>query len=209
MLVYNFEQRTPEWYKVREGKITASNILSILGKESLAKTQQAIDNMAMELAIESVHGMIEDTCTSFDMQRGIDLEQFAYEHLSEQLQLDFLELTKVGFIEHSEHIGSSPDGYIKGVLVAEIKAPTAKNFFKLTLTNEVDEKHIAQMQHQMFCAEVDKAIYYPFCIHNSRPFSYRKDFNRDEAMIKLIKERCDIVTEKKLQYIETLKKAQL
>jgi len=209
MQVYNFEQRMPEWYAIRQGKITASDIISILGKETHAKTQQSIDNMALELAIESVHGAIEDGYVNYDMQRGIDLEPYAFESLKEKLQLEFIELTKVGFIEYDSNIGCSPDGYVKGQLVAEIKAPTPKNFFKLALKKEIDEKHIAQMQHQMFCSEVDNCYYYAYCIHNGIPYAFLQIVNRDESMINLIKERCTIVTEKKYKYIELLTKENL
>ena len=42
MLVYNnFEQRSAEWYKIREQKITASPIHNILGSETL-KTTKAV-----------------------------------------------------------------------------------------------------------------------------------------------------------------------
>ena len=93
MLVYNnFEQRSPEWYQIREGKITASPILNILGKESLETTKNAIENLAMVLAIESVYGMVESDYVSFDMQRGIDLEPFAFNRLESILNESYIDL---------------------------------------------------------------------------------------------------------------------
>jgi putative phage-type endonuclease len=205
MLIHKFDQRTPEWFQVREGKITASPILSILGKDTLQKTKDAIDNLAMKLAIETVHGMIEDSYVSHDMQRGIDLEPFAFDKLKESLEVDFINLETVGFIEYNEHIGASPDGYIKRKKTVEIKCPNAENFFKLVICDKIDPKHIAQMQHQMFCAGVDGAIYYAYCIHNNQEFFYRKEIERSEDTTLLIKSRCEDVIGLKLKYIDKLK----
>ena len=206
MLVYNnFEQRSPEWYKIREGKITASPIHNILGKESLQSTKDAIENLAMQLAIESVHGMVEDNFVSFDMQRGIDLEPFAFNKLSEILLESFVELEKVSFIEYNEHIGASPDGYVINQAIVEIKCPTVNNLFKLKLTDRIDPKYISQMQHQMFCANVEKGYFFSFAIHRGREHYYLREIERDEATIDLIKLRSNIVIEKKLNYINKLK----
>lgn len=205
MLIHNHNQRTPEWYQAREGKITASKILNILGKDGLQKTKDAIDNLAMKLAIESVHGMIEDTYVTHDMQRGIDLEPFAFQKLKDSLAIDFVILETVGFIEHNEHIGASPDGYIKSQKTVEIKCPNAENFFKLVISDKIDPKHIAQMQHQMFCAGVDEAIYYAYCIHNGNEFAYKREIERDNDTTELIKSRCEDVIDLKLKYIQKLK----
>lgn len=137
MQVYNFEQRSPEWYKIREGKLTASKITNVLGSLSTAKCASAIDNKAMVMAIESVHGMIETDYINFDMQRGIDQEPSAHALLSEILFKEFLTLKKAGFVEVNEHIGCSPDGIIEGLNVpTEIKCPDTENFFKLVLSQK-------------------------------------------------------------------------
>lgn len=127
-IIHNVEQRSPEWYMLREGKITASTITNILGKESLVTTQKAIKNISMKLAIEAVHGMIENDYVSFDMQRGIDQEPSAFNLLSDILAKDFIQLNKVGFVTYSEHIGCSPDGIASNNSNAEIKCPNAENF---------------------------------------------------------------------------------
>ena len=206
MLVYNnFDQRSAEWYQIREQKITASPIHNILGSETLKTTKDAIENYAMQLAIEAVHGMVESDYVSFDMQRGIDLEPFAFKHLSGILLESFIELEKVSFIEYNEHIGASPDGYVIGKAIAEIKCPTPDKVFKMQLTDRIEPKYLSQMQHQMFCSETAKGYFFAFCIHRGRPHYYLREIERDEATINLIKQRSAIVIEKKLNYIEKLK----
>jgi putative phage-type endonuclease len=202
------EQRSSEWYKIREGKITASNVSNILGKITLKSTQNAIDNMAREKAIESVHGMIESDYVSFDMQRGIDQEPEAFRCLQRLLADDFIELYKIGFAEYSEHSGASPDGLSSDGANVEIKCPNSKNFFKHTLTKEINIQHYAQMQKQMLCTKTKKTYYFNYCVHLGKEFWDLRTVERDEDMIQLILERESIVIEKKLKYIEILKSIQ-
>jgi putative phage-type endonuclease len=202
------EQRSSEWYKIREGKITASNVSNILGKITLKSTLNAIDNMAREKAIESVHGMIESDYVSFDMQRGIDQEPEAFRCLQRLFADDFIELYKIGFAEYSEHSGASPDGLSSDGANVEIKCPNSKNFFKHTLTKEINIQHYAQMQKQMLCTKTKKTYYFNYCVHLGKEFWDLRTVERDEDMIKLILERESIVISKKLNYIEILKSIQ-
>lgn len=202
--IYTYEQRSPEWYAVRQGKITASDINNILGKETLATTKNAIDNLAQSLAIESVHGITEDTFVSFDMQRGIDMEPSAFEVLKTYLGEQFIDLVQIGFAELNEHIGASPDGLANNNKTAEIKCPNAKNYFKYVINGEINPKHYAQMQHQMLCTGTDGAYYVNYCVHMAKEYSTIRLVKRDEAMIGLIKSRCEDVIALKLKYIDIL-----
>lgn len=205
--IYSFEQRSPEWYQIREGKITASPILNILGTITHATTKKAIDNLAMKLAIESVYGMIESDFVSFDMQRGIDLEPSAFRFASDLLGAKFIDCSEIGFAMYNEHIGASPDGLCSDNSVLELKCPNIENFFKLQIKEEIDQKHYAQMQHQMLCTNTDKAYYMAYCCHKGQEFHYMETVPRDEEMIEIIKERCEMVIELKLSYIDKLKNA--
>lgn len=206
--LHYIEQRSPEWYHIREGKITGTKVTSILGKLSLAKTQQAIDNLAMKLAIESVHGMIESDYISFDMQRGIDNEPNAIELLTTELGKEFIDVTLVGFAEYSEHIGASPDAICSNNHSAQVKCPNTENYFKLILSGQMEQSHYYQIQHEILCTGSDGAYYLNYCVHKGEEFSMIKHIGRDESTIKLILERCDIVTEKKLVYIDKLKQTE-
>lgn len=202
--LYTFDQRSPEWYEIRKGKITASPILNILGSLGTAKCKDAIDNLAMTLAIESVHGISENEYLSFDMQRGVDMEPSAFRLFSEIMANDFIQVSQIGFAEISEHIGSSPDGLCSNNSTVEIKCPNEKNFFKLFLKGEIDPKHIAQMQHQMYCTNTIQAYYFAYCVCNNKEYHFIKQVQRDENMINLIEDRCELVIDLKNSYIERL-----
>jgi len=203
-IFHSMEQRSTEWYKIREGKVTASNVISILGKITNAKTTTAIQNMAIEKAIEQVHGMIENDFISFDMQRGIDNEPSAFQLFKDKMELEFLEVEQVGFVTYGENMGCSPDGIVSNGDNLEIKCPNAKNFFKLQITDEIEEKHIAQMQMQMLCTDAKRCHYFSYLVHSGKEYTYHKIIERDEAMMELILERVVMVALLKNEYVEKL-----
>jgi putative phage-type endonuclease len=202
--IYTYEQRSPEWYEVREGKITASPIANILGSIGNAKTKEAIQNLAMKLAIESVHGMIEDNYINFDMQRGIDNEPSAFAMLEDHLGREFINVSKIGFVELSEHIGASPDGITDNNRNVEIKCPSPENYFKHILRGQIPDKYYAQMQHQMFCSNTEATYFVNYCVHRAKEYVNIEIVQRDDVMIELIKSRCEMVIESKLNYIDML-----
>lgn len=202
--IHYMEQRSPEWYQIREGRVTASNVSSILGKITLAKTLDAIENMAIEKAIEQVHGMIEDNYVSFDMQRGIDSEPSAFQLFKDKMELNFLDVEQVGFVTYGENMGCSPDGVVSNGDILEIKCPNAKNFFSLVITDKIEPKHIAQMQMQMLCTGANRCHYFAYLFHRGKEYTYHKIINKDEDFQALLLERVVMVTESKMKFIDKL-----
>lgn len=201
------QQRSVEWYQQRLGKFTASEITRLLGKLTTQAGKNAFESYCMEKAIESTYGMIEDNFTSFDMQRGIDQEPYAFDKLHEILSEQFKTLGKTPFLRYGEHAGASPDGMIDLNDVAEIKCPTAKNFFKYCLTGQVPDNHYNQMQMQLLCTGGEVAYYFNYLTHMGEEYYQLTKVQRDEESIALIKERLVMAIETKLQYIERLTKS--
>lgn len=201
------EQRSVEWYKERLGRFTASEITRLLGKLTTQKGQDAFDSYCMEKASESVFGMVEDDYVSFDMQRGIDLEPYAFDKFKELMSEEFISVEKSEFICYGNHAGSSPDAKVNSKDTLEIKCPTPSNFFKLSLTKEVPEKHYAQMQMQMLCLDSTKGYYFNYCTHLGNEYHFTIIVERDEAIIQLIKERIEMAIVKKAHYVDCLKSA--
>jgi len=201
------EQRSEQWFEMRKGRFTASDIVRLLGKETLAKTKQSIDTFAFEKAIETVYGLDEeDDFISFDMQRGIDQEPLAFAKFKSIKELDFLKVEECVFFPFGEHAGASPDGLVGNDAILEIKNPRRAKFFK-TVANgisEVEPKYIAQMQMQMLCTNSDKGYFFNYLIDNGKKYWHEIEVERDEEMIELIKERIVIATKIKLEYIEKL-----
>ena len=198
-------QRSVEWYQQRLGRFTGSEIIRLLGKLTTQKGQDAFESYCMEKASESVFGMIEDDYVSFDMQRGIENEPYAYDEFWEQMGELFIPVRKVDFVPYGDHAGASPDGIVGESDTLEIKCPTMNNFTKFYLKPIVPEKHYNQIQMQLLCLGGDKGYYFNYAIHHGKPYSFNLEIARDEELIKLMKERIEMGIELKLKYVEQLK----
>ena len=201
-------QRTEEWHEARRGRFTASEIVRLLGKEGLKRTNQSIDSFAFEKALEIVHGI--DTAERYlseDMQRGISHEPLAFSLFQENKKWDFIQVQNTGFHKYGEHGGASPDGLPSNNSNLEIKCPRRANFFKIVANgvSEVDPKYIAQMQKQMLATKTEKTYFFNYYLENGTEYYNEIIIPRDEVMIKLIENRIKIASEIKLEYVEKLK----
>ena len=144
------QQRSPEWYQARVGKVTASRL-----KDVMAKTKSGYStsrkNYMMELLCQSLSGHVEEGFKSSAMQRGIDLEPIArgaYE-ADKGVMVD-----EVGFIVHpsNSNFGASPDGLVDDDGLVEIKCPNTATHVEFLKTGKPNREYILQMHGQMLCA---------------------------------------------------------
>ena len=198
-------QRSDEWFEMRKGRFTASEINKLLGVKGLGLTGESY---AFEKAVESVYGLSDDeNFVTFDMQRGIDQEPLAFAKFKELKALEFIDVQECVFFPFGEHAGASPDGLVGTDAILEIKCPKRNKFFKLVANgeSEIDKNYIAQMQHQMLCTNSNKAHFFNYLIENGKEYWHEIIIERDEEMVELIKERIKLATEIKLNYISKLK----
>ena len=177
MKIHNFEQRTDEWYAIRRGKMSASNA------ETIIANGKGLETYIYNLMAEYYSSAEKENYINADMQRGIDLEPEA------RLEFEFytdLDVQEVGFIEHNEFIGVSPDGLIGDDGLIEIKCPNDSIYFKLLLSNNIKPEYIAQMQMQMYVTE-RQYCYFVSYNPNFEKSLYIKKINRDEEMIDKLK----------------------
>ena len=177
MKIHNFEQRTEDWYNIRKGKMTASNA------ETIIANGKGLETYIYNLMAEYYSSAEKENYINADMQRGIDLEPEA------RLEFEFytnLDVQEVGFIEHNEFIGVSPDGLIGNDGLIEIKCPNDSIYFKLLLSNNIKPEYIAQMQMQMYVTD-RQYCYFVSYNPNFEKSLYIKKINRDEEMIEKLK----------------------
>ena len=185
MKIYNFEQRTEDWYNIRKGKMTASNA------ETIIANGKGLETYIYNLMAEYYSSAEKENYINADMQRGIDLEPEA------RLEFEFytdLDVQEVGFIEHNEFIGVSPDGLIGNDGLIEIKCPNDSIYFKLLLSNNIKPEYIAQMQMQMYVTD-RQYCYFVSYNPNFEKSLYIKKINRDEEMIDKLKKGLERGTE--------------
>ena len=137
MIVHNFKQLSPEWFKVRECKITASHASSI------ASQGKGLDSYICQMMAEHY---LETEKKEFENEhtiRGNELEDVARKIY--ELMFD-VKVDEVGFIEYNDFVGCSPDGLIGLDEGVEIKAPCDKNYSKIQITEKVNSSWIWQCQ---------------------------------------------------------------
>ena len=146
MKVYNFEQRTPEWYEVRLGRPTASNFGKILTATGKPSTQS--EGLINSLVQELISGQMEWSEPNEWMQRGIDLEPQAcamYEFITGN------KVEHVGFCLHDDiDAGCSPDGLIGEDGGLEIKCPAPNTHIGYLRDNKCPSKYLLQVQGSMW-----------------------------------------------------------
>lgn len=186
------EQRTKEWYEERLGKFTSSSINNLMGIKGIGKTGETY---CFSLAIDIVEGKNwSDDYVSYDMQRGIELEPFAFDLFNKKMQMEFIPVHKTNFIRLNENEGSSPDGLVGDYAVLEIKCPQREKFFNLVAFGKdvIDSNYLYQMQHQMYVTGREKAYFLNYYIHNGKELHHIIEVDRDDKIINLIK--CNIKT---------------
>ena len=132
------EQRTDEWFKAREGKLTASRVAAALGLDPYLSRQKLWRQLT---------GMEEPRPATQRMQDGITAEPYAladYEVTTGNLAFP------VGFVPHPEiaWIGASPDGLVGDDGLVEIKCPDPLHWVE---RKAVPPHHNAQIQTQLQC----------------------------------------------------------
>lgn len=198
------EQRSKEWFDIRKGRFTASRISDLLGAKGLGLTGE---NYAFEKAVEIVYGLDEeDGFTSFDMKRGVELEPLAFRKFSEMKDLEFVEVKEAYFFPFGENAGASPDGLVGEHAILEIKAPRPNKFFGLVAKglDAIDKVYIDQMQMQMLCTNSNRCHFFNYIIFNGTEMWHEIIVERDSQRIELIKERIEMATKIRDEFVQYL-----
>lgn len=143
------DQRSPEWFQIRAGKVTASRIADLTAKTKSGYAASRANYMA-QLVCERLTGLPQESFTNAAMAWGTDQEPIARAEY-EALQGVFVD--EMGFASHPtiENAGASPDGLVGADGLIEIKCPNTATHIETLLSDEPDNKYIKQMQWQMAC----------------------------------------------------------
>jgi putative phage-type endonuclease len=140
MKAYNLEQGSEEWFKIRLGKLTASNA------QAIAADGKGLETLAFEKVAEIITHKAKPSYTNEDIERGKELEAMARN--SYEVETGIV-AKQVGFIELDEFTGCSPDGLIGEDGLLEIKCKNDVNFARYLYDGKIDPEHEWQMQMQM------------------------------------------------------------
>jgi putative phage-type endonuclease len=184
------EQRTPEWFKARLGRLTASRVADMMATTRNGWGASRA-NYAWELAIERLTGEATGGFCSPAMQWGIDQE----DHARTAYQIHALcTVEEVGFLEHPElFAGASPDGLIGSDGMVEIKCPNPATHGETLLSGRIDDKYHKQMQFQLACSGRAWCDFVSFDPRFPEPMRlWVKRIQRDDTAIKEIEEAAKV-----------------
>jgi hypothetical protein len=177
--VHDVVQGTKEWMALRAGIPTASRFDEIITPGRAAS--KSAERYMNELLAERVMGHPTISAVSTWMDRGSQMETEAVLYYEGQRDLDTV---KVGFVSNDEMtIGASPDRFVGGDGLLEIKVPKEHTHMHYLLTSSVDAAYRPQVQGQLWVTGrqwADILSYHP----EMPPALIR--VTRDEAFIDLL-----------------------
>lgn len=165
MIVHDVPQRSPEWFKLRLGRVTGSSAADMLASIKSGGEAAGRRNLRVRLVLERLTGRSQEkSFQSQAMQDGIEREPEAclrYEVLTGRL------LAASGFIQHENLMaGCSLDGYIAGDDsidgIIEIKSPLAATHLEYVKSGTVPGEYYKQIIHGMFITGAQWADFVSF-----------------------------------------------
>jgi putative phage-type endonuclease len=149
-IIHDAEQRSPEWFHARAGRLTGSRAADMLATIKSGEAAARRD-YRMQLVCERLTGQPqEDGFINAAMQRGIDLEPAAfaaYEALTGSVAV------RTGFLAHASHLaGCSLDGHVDGFTgIVEIKCPKSATHLKYWRgKSEAPSDYLPQITHNLW-----------------------------------------------------------
>ena len=143
-------QRSPEWYNMRQERLTASDTAQALGKGKFGNKKQLVEKKAYEDQNQS---------SKFGagvpaLRHGIIYEDVALRCY--QQRLGDIKIHEFGLIPHPELAcyGASPDGISDLGIMIEIKCPLSR-----IMDGSVPEQYFLQMTGQMAVCKLDECDY--------------------------------------------------
>jgi putative phage-type endonuclease len=180
------DQRTPEWFEERLGKVTASCIGKVMAKLKDGRPGADRMNYAAQLVTERLTGVATESYSNAAMQWGTETEPQARAMYSFH---EGAEAVETGFVPHPAipMAGASPDGLVGALGLVEIKCPNSATHIATLMGSGIERKYLLQMQFQLACTErqwCDFASFDPRLPHKMQLHVQR--VQRDDALIEEI-----------------------
>lgn len=150
------EQRSPEWFVARQGRVTGSVVGAILGLSPYMTRGDVMRRMVRD-AMGAEPEFVGNVATNY----GTHYEDGA---IVEWQMETGLKWKPAYFIKHEDWLGASPDGWTSDGGLLEVKCPFGlrdKADGDLTFKTAADQPHyLAQMQVQMYVARAKHCHFY-------------------------------------------------
>lgn len=159
--IIDAEQRSPEWFQARAGRVTGSRARDVLARIKSGEAAARRD-YRVQLAVERLTRIPQaSTFTNDEMQRGITLEPTARERVA---QMRGYTVRETGFLQSNDHMaGCSLDGDInefEGIL--EIKCPKSATHVAYIKAGVLPSEYLPQVLHNLWVSGADWCDFFSF-----------------------------------------------
>ena len=213
------KERELAWLKQRHGKFTASTFHKMFTSKYAITKAATAQTYIKEKAAETL-GAFNEQASSASLRLGNDHEAEAIE--AYEKKQEYIVDSGRGFLEKSEHVGCTPDGYVyesyhMAMLkvtnkIVQIKCPytVQKHFEYLTYKTAADLKegskeYYVQVNFEMYVTGADSC---DFVSYDKRFPEHKQlailEVPRDEEMISKIDQALEIAIQTKAAYIAAL-----
>ena len=172
-LFHDVEQNTDAWYQLRLGKVTGSNLPSIMANEGGRSFGEPAKRYALQLALERINKCKSETgFTNDHMERGKIQEPIARALYEQEY---FVNVGNGGFFDCGEY-GDSPDGLVDDDGVIEIKSVIAPIHYANLKRGSHDSSYTWQIVGHLDCTGRDWVDFISYCSdfpENKRIIVYR------------------------------------
>lgn len=156
-------QGTPEWFAVRCGLLTSSEMKLIITPSKLQYGQNDKERGHLyELAAQRINKYVEPRYISDDMLRGKDDEidaRITYEE-------NYAKVQEVGFITNDKFgftLGYSPDGLVGDDGLIEVKGRRQKFQIETIVNNKMPDEYLIQVQTGLLVSERKWCDFISYC----------------------------------------------
>lgn len=157
--IYRFDitQRTEEWHKLKELRMSASHATAIMANGAGLKT--LIEELVTDYYSSENYEEFSSKPNNRHLDRGNEFEDKA--RMIYELETGN-KVKQVGIVLLGDYVSCSPDGLVGEDGLLEIKCPANKEFMRLALTGKIDSNHRNQMQMQMYVTGRSRCWYLAF-----------------------------------------------
>ena len=147
----NADQRSPEWFQARAGRLTGSRAADMLSKIKTGESAARRDYRLQLVCERLTNQPQEDGFVNAAMQRGIDMEPFAraaYESKTGNVAV------QTGFLSHATHLaGCSLDGHVDHFAgIVELKCPKSATHLRYLRDGVLPKEYVPQVTHNVWIA---------------------------------------------------------
>lgn len=183
------EQRSPEWFAQRKGRVTGSRVGAILGINPWQTREDVMRTMVREYhkAPSEFEGNIatgygnaheDEAILDFELDTGLTVEE-------------------TGFHIYEDWAGASPDGLIQEDAILEVKCPYGLRNGGEFKSAEDQQHYFAQIQWEMMCTGRSKAYFFQWSRHGHKLEVIDKDNE-------FLREACGVARQFYAEYLSEL-----